>query len=560
MKRLTSLLMLGGLLGLLSCSAVNESGDNSGSAPSPPSPTNPSPAPVPAQAGNYVVTAWSELGMHCIDGKDYSVFSVLPPYNTLHAQVMLRGDPPALVTGVTVTYQAIPDTTGSTNTSSAGKTNFWTYVRQLFLTNANPDVGLTGNPVQSNTPHPMTYNSALAEWDATAIPTMPYDDAGNWNPYPMVKVVAKDASGNILASTTAVLAVSDEMTCSTCHASGSKNTAAEPASGWENNPDPAKDVKLNILKKHDDRWDISSYLPALQNAGYTYQASLYQTAKSGTPILCAACHASNALSAPGIAGIKPLTQDMHTMHATVINPSTGTSLDNATTPYASCYLCHPGPQTKCQRGAMNQTACYDCHGNLSVVGSANREGWLDLPSCQMCHNGGTRYTSTFSSPGVCATTADTTFATNPNKPSAGKSLYRFSTGHGGVYCSGCHGSQHAEYPSLQANDNVSSINLQGYAGKIVECTVCHLSMPSTATGGPHGLHTIGQGWISQHPHYAENGGYTQCAYCHGATYRGSPLSAVATTRTFSVEDSATKTFAAGHQVSCYDCHNGPTGD
>ncbi len=554
MKRLGSFLMLGSLLGLLSCSAAFEGGDNSGT-----SSTRTPGKPKPTQTGNYVVTAWSELGMHCIDGKDYSIFSVLPPYNTLHAQVIQRGDPPTIVTGVKVTYQAIPDTTGSTNTSSADKTNFWSYVRTLFLANVSPNIGLTGNPVQSNTPHPMTYNSALGAWEATAIPTMPYDDAGKWNPYPMVKVVAQDSKGNVLASSTAVLAVSDEMTCSTCHASGS-STAAEPAAGWENNPDPSKDVKLNILKKHDDAWSISSYLPALQSAGYTYQSSLYQTAKSGTPILCAACHASNALGAAGLPGILPLTQDMHTMHSKVINPSTGTSLDNATTPYASCYLCHPGPQTKCQRGAMNKTACYDCHGNLSAVGSANREGWLDLPSCQMCHNSGTRYTSTFVSPGVWRTTTDTTFATNPNTPSQGKSLYRFSVGHQGVYCSGCHGSQHAEYPSLQANDNVYSTNLQGYAGKIVECTVCHVTTPSTATGGPHGIHTVGQGWVSLHPQYASNGGYTKCAYCHGANYTGSPLSAVATTRTFTVDDNGTKTFAAGHQVSCYDCHNGPTGD
>lgn len=551
MKRMGSILVLGGLLVLMSCSAGG-GGDSGNTTPVTP------PAP-PAQSGAYVVTAWSELGMHCIDGKDYSIFAVLPPYNTLHAQVIQRGDPPAIATGVTVTYQAMADTTGSTNTSSVQKTNFWTYVRTLFQANVGPDVGLTGNPVQSNTPRAMTYNSALGAWEATAIPTMPYDDNGNRNPYPMVKVVVKDAAGNVLATNTAVLAVSDEMTCSTCHASGS-NVAAQPSAGWENNADPAKDVKLNILKKHDDRWNISSYLPELQTKGYTYQASLYQTAKAGTPILCAACHGSNALSAAGLAGINPLTQDMHTLHASAINPSTGTSLDNATTPYASCYQCHPGPQTKCQRGAMNKTACYDCHGNLSKVGAATRQGWLDLPSCQMCHTGGTRYATTFDSAGAWRTTTDTTFATNPDKPSAGKSLFRFSVGHGGVYCSACHGSQHAEYPSLQPNDNVYSTNLQGHAGKIVECTVCHVSAPSTQNGGPHGMHNIDQGWISQHRQYASNGGYSKCAYCHGSTYQGTPLSAVAAARTFTVNDSGTKTFAAGHQVSCYDCHNGPTGD
>jgi hypothetical protein len=33
-----------------------------------------------------------------------------------------------------------------------------------------------------------------------------------------------------------------------------------------------------------------------------------------------------------------------------------------------------------------------------------------------------------------------------------------------------------------------------------------------------------------------------------------------TTKTFTVDDGGTKTLTAGHQVSCYDCHNGPTGN
>src|SRR5512146_2132239 len=135
MKRLASFLMLCGLLCLASCNGGIEGGDSGSTTPS---------SPTASQTGNYVLTAWSELGMHCIDGKDYSVFSVLPPYNTLYAQVIQRGSSPAIVNGVKVTYQAIADSTGSVNTSSAGKTNFWTYVRTLFHASVNPDVGLTG--------------------------------------------------------------------------------------------------------------------------------------------------------------------------------------------------------------------------------------------------------------------------------------------------------------------------------------------------------------------------------------------------------------------------------
>ena len=53
--------------------------------------------PVPqAASGSYSLMAWSELGMPCIDGKDYSIFSVLPPYNVIHAQLIQKGEPPVL--------------------------------------------------------------------------------------------------------------------------------------------------------------------------------------------------------------------------------------------------------------------------------------------------------------------------------------------------------------------------------------------------------------------------------------------------------------------------------
>jgi hypothetical protein len=145
MRQPGSVLLLGSLLGLTACGG--SSGGSDGTTPI-------SPNPPPAAMGSYAVTAWSELGMHCMDGKDYSVFAVLPPYNTLHAQVIKRGDPPVLATEVTVTYEATADTTGSKNTSSSGKTNFWTYVQALFGANPAPDVGLTGSPVQS-APHRM---------------------------------------------------------------------------------------------------------------------------------------------------------------------------------------------------------------------------------------------------------------------------------------------------------------------------------------------------------------------------------------------------------------------
>ncbi len=76
-----------------------------------------------------MLLGWNDLGMHCYN-HDFQDLAVLPPYNTLWAQVIKRGDPPQIVTqGIRVQY-AFPD-----NTTSSNKTNFWTYAPQLFGVN-----------------------------------------------------------------------------------------------------------------------------------------------------------------------------------------------------------------------------------------------------------------------------------------------------------------------------------------------------------------------------------------------------------------------------------------
>lgn len=512
----------------------------------------------PPAAGQYQLLAWSELGMHCMDGKDYSIFAVLPPFNVVHAQLIRMGEPPVQVTsGVTITYEAFRDPSGSMNTISSTKTNFWSYVSTLFLTSPPPDTGITGNSVQNLTPHPLSYDAKNGYWTADGIPTVPYDDYGNRAPYSMAKIVARDSLGNVLATASIVLSVSDEMTCSKCHASNS-DPYAKPRMGWENDPDPAKDVKLNILRKHDDRVRVIYWLVLLKRFGYSYLPSLHDTAKSGTTVLCATCHGSAALGTLGFPGIRTLTSAMHTLHGPQINLDDGITLDNETDPAKSCYLCHPGNQTKCQRGAMNKTACQDCHGNPSLIGQQSRRGWLDLPACQMCHTNSQRYTTTFDSPGHWRVSTDPTFATNKDKPVLGAQLYRYSSGHGQLYCSGCHGSPHAEFPTLQTNDNIYSQQMQGHVGKIAECTVCHTQLPADLNNGPHGIHTVGQLWVDTHHDHLQ-GGTQQCTYCHGADYRGSFLSKTSTARSFNTDDGGHKSYNSGDMVSCYDCHNGPGG-
>ena len=201
-----------------------------------------------AQTGTWTLVGWNNLGMHCMDA-DYSVFSLLPPYNTIHAQLI---DPQGKFVsdpiGITVTYEAIADPTGSINKTSAAKTNFWDHLLALFGVSLPVDTGLHGQamPGAANTARPMSFDATNSWFIAEGIPLTPYDDLTLKNPYPLMRLVARNQSGTVLATTDIVLPVSDEMSCFSCHASGS-GTAAQPAAGWVNDPDPQRDMRLNIL-------------------------------------------------------------------------------------------------------------------------------------------------------------------------------------------------------------------------------------------------------------------------------------------------------------------------
>ncbi len=58
-----------------------------------------------------------------------------------------------------------------------------------------------------------------------------------------------------------------------------------------------------------------------------------------------------------------------------------------------------------------------------------------------------------------------------------------------MFCSACHGSPHAIFPSREARDNANNVDLQGHAGTLTDCAVCHGTLPSGT--GPHGLTASG---------------------------------------------------------------------
>ncbi len=543
--------------------------------------------PMTLRAASNALVGWNNLGMHCLDS-DYSVFSILPPYNTIEAQLIVGGKLVTNGAGYTVTYQAVADPDGSFNSTAMGKGNFYTYAPTLYNAVLPPEAGLAGwsMPGLSNVPqsmlfeptnHPAAGVATPVNWfRGEGIPISPYDDAHKKNPYPVMRIIARNGGGTPLATNDVVLPVSDEMDCRACHASGTPEDA-KPAAGWVWDGLPERDYRLNILRLHDERQfaqPAELYTSALAARGFNPQGLYRGVIADGKPVLCAACHASEALGAPSYGTIPQLTTSVHSQHANVKDPYLQVTLNDSAN-RAACYRCHPGSTTRCLRGAMGaaigadgtmEMQCQSCHGNMKAVGSTNRIGWFMEPNCQNCHsgtathnNGQIRYPSAFDTNGLPRVAVDQTFATQTNVPADGLSLYRFSVGHGGLQCSACHGSTHAEFPTTHRNDNLRNLALQGHAGMMVECTACHVSMAATTntlSSGPHGMHPISQDWVTSH-HDLIHGYPAPCQTCHGADGRGTVLSRAQADRSWNAFGTRI-TFFRGAQIGCYTCHLGPS--
>ena len=524
-----------------------------------------------APGATNALLGWSESGLHETDGSDVSVYSLAPPYSTIHAQMITGGLLVTNASGITVTYQAVADGNGSINTTSQGKGNFYQYAKALYGVTLSPDQGLAGfgMPGPGNQPQVMTFDQAQNWFSAQGLPITPYDDQGNKNYYPMMRLVARDSSSNVLATTDIVLPVSDEMHCAACHASGSQ-TAARPPEGWVWNVDPDKDYKLNVLRSHDDHFlGTAIYSAALAQAGYSPAGLFAGATKYGQPVLCIKCHLSNALPGPGATNVFALTQVMHSKHAYISDPTSGLALSSMTNS-AACLLCHSAPESRRVRGVHHNPVnadgtlslqCESCHGSIGTVGTTGRQGWLDEPNCQSCHtgtatsnSGALRFTSAFDTNGLSRQAANSTYATQPNTPSAGLSLYRFSQDHGGLKCTACHGPSHAEVLSSEANDNVQSASLQAPAGGgvMTDCAACHPTRPTALLGGPHAMHPVDAQWAAGH----DQNNRAQCQACHGADYRGTVLSWAQGSRSYGGQG---QNFWHGFQIGCYTCHNGPNG-
>ncbi len=383
---------------------------------------------IPINA-SYVVFAWNDLGMHCLN-PTYDQAVILPPYNTVRAQVVMRGAPPLVVTsGLRVEYRILG------NTFSYGKraySLFWDNSFVVFGTTVAHDKGL-------NLLFPDQHNGLSGSmrdegnyFQVEGIPVTPVNDAGAWNPFQVAEITVKNAStDSVLAVTRCTVPTSDEIHCDKCH-----GTAGDVTSAFS-----------DLIARHDNDPLIAGTL--------------------ATPVLCANgsvdCHFSPALGQiPAGGGTNYLSKSLHGFHSRLASPP-------------ACYDCHPGATTSCNRSLAHTAPdgnCTHCHGTLSQVASSIASGsrvpWAQEPDCATCHNTG----------GTVIPQVDT-----------GSSLYRNAEGHGALGCPACHQSPHAMVPSRETSDNYQALQYQGAEKSIASCGACHDQSHGEGSGeflGTHG--------------------------------------------------------------------------
>lgn len=402
--------------------------------------------PIPANTMPYVVLAWNDLGMHCLN-PSYDQAVILPPYNTVWAQVIKRGNPPEIVTaGLTVEYRIVG------NTYSYGKglaargenfSQFWDNAPALFGVTLAHDTGLN---LEDPAVHNGLSGALLLKGDhfqVNGIPVTPVDDADLWDPYQVAEVTVK-SGGNTIAQTRATVPTSDEIHCARCH-----GTAVVGAF-------------VDILQKHDQLHST--------------------TLAAHAPVLCGdgTCHSSPALgqSAPGAQGY--LSAVIHGAHA-----------DRG----ALCTDCHPGAVTQCNRSLAHTAPdghCTTCHGSLAQVAASIEGGrvpWVEEPKCVSCHTGvqgvdtaDLLYRNAKGHGAVyCAACHDSPHAMYPSRLAADnyQPIQYQSRAKTIGSCGVCHGD------SRGAGASEFGEKHGGTNGRPTACRVCHTVVPTDSAEWPH---------------------------------------------------------------------------
>ena len=307
------------------------------------------------------------------------------------------------------------------------------YLEDGYLSATQQNMSGITNPYTANVPQefhehigtmpffinfPFGYTADINLFEAAGTPIAAFDDFGNENPYPLVRVEADVVATNgIDATIDIVMPISGEAECQSCHSDDvgtgvAIDTAANPglivASAMDDplhNDTVPLEVSIewasdiNLLRLHDLKHNTSL------DQGFDAN-----TGQAITPVVCQNCHYTPALDLAQLGPLGPendtslvlnggtlpidslangrdqvkhksMSNVMHSHHSgTGLFPDMPPAIDaqgNRRDPVTTqtiledtCYLCHPGKRTQCMRGAMANggLVCQDCHGQMAQVG------------------------------------------------------------------------------------------------------------------------------------------------------------------------------------------------
>ena len=443
---------------------------------------------------DVIIMATNDLGMHCAcPGAEKML--LLPPFNTLRAQVIERGGQSPVVlsdpSDIRVEYDVIenyddfnpykPDDPSKTDLSTDMYFSTWMDMMPKYgfgpARNAQGAIqGLTGSMLAGEM-------DAQAEgwWEVIGVPAFP--DAHNSsnpekimidplggpdrNPYLTAEFkVYEQSSGALLATTSATVPVSFGGCCS-CHLQLTADNGMDP------NPDNSFAL-MGQLHERDSGINFALLDP--DGDGVT------------GPVRCSVCHWDPAMgesSPPGgyvdpdTGADLPVSQysfsdvlhRWHVENTEVLSYNPDLATD--------CYECHPSNEVMCYRGHhTNKTIgsdnhavwCSDCHGDLHqrVAEGQLANPWSEatMPTCQDCH-------SSTGENGVL------------HHAFGGSFLKSMSHKNDTILCSTCHGAPHALNPSTLAKDNIQNLALQGLDNPIGKCSACHTNKKDSYSKPAH---------------------------------------------------------------------------
>ncbi len=321
--------------------------------------------------------------------------------------------------------------------------------------------------------------------------------------------------------------------------------AAQPAAGWVNDPDPERDYRLNILRLHDEQPRPPARVPGgrARGVGYDPQRALRRrsTRRHADPLRRAATPPTRS-RAPASPGVPPLT---------AVGPRLPRRASSTRRPALHPRrlrqplrllplpprLRDPLPARRDgQRGGRRRRRlamqCQSCHGDMSDgrrrrphrLARASRPARTATPAPRSATAARSATPRRSTTAERARQPADDTFATNPDTPAAGFSLYRFSIGHGGLQCEACHGSTHAEFPVVarqrQRPERSTSRGTPGCSPSAPPATARRRARPAAARTACTRSARAGSTTTKTAAKVTQE----SCRACHGTDYRGTVLS------------------------------------